>query len=185
MKQLLVVVFLLLSGCGAYAERQQSVRHAETYIADKKPLAERGELKWSEYYKGLYQFFVWADAPGDVLSRVNDLSRVAQDYEAGYITKDDFDYRRRAAEAENRSAGQARAQQQSAAQLALAAQILQASGPRVLAPVAQADYNWAWDLQRSSNGGLIWVCRGIQSGQYSDQNQCAFKLQSDTTWPGY
>lgn len=52
------------------------------------------------------------------------------------------------------------------------------------APMQVADYDWAWDLQRGSNGGTVWVCRGRQSGQYSDQNRCAYKYQSDNTWPG-
>jgi hypothetical protein len=53
------------------------------------------------------------------------------------------------------------------------------------APTPPTDYDWAWDLQRGGAGGLVWVCRGIQSGQYSDQSHCAYKIQSDSQWPGY
>jgi len=53
------------------------------------------------------------------------------------------------------------------------------------APVQLADYDWAWDLQRGAYGGTVWVCRGRQSGQYADQGRCAYKYQSDNTWPGY
>lgn len=47
------------------------------------------------------------------------------------------------------------------------------------------DYDWAWDLQRASNGGTVWVCRGKQSAQYANHERCAYKYQSDNTWPGY
>lgn len=48
-----------------------------------------------------------------------------------------------------------------------------------------ADYDWAWDLQRGSNNSPVWICRGKQSGQYSDHSKCAYKYQADNTWPGY
>jgi hypothetical protein len=47
-----------------------------------------------------------------------------------------------------------------------------------------SDYNWAWDLQANGHGGRSWVCRGIQSGRYSDQSHCAYMAQVDSTWPG-
>jgi hypothetical protein len=75
--------------------------------------------------------------------------------------------------------------EQAGVALAVAAMLLQASGPRALSTQPPTDYAWAWDLQRAPNGGLIWVCRGIQSGQYADQAKCAYKLQADTQWPGY
>lgn len=53
------------------------------------------------------------------------------------------------------------------------------------APAQPVDYDWAWDLQRGSYGGTVWVCRGRQSGQYADQSRCVYKYQSDNTWPGY
>lgn len=165
MKRLFLLLAFLLAGCGA-VEQRQAVRHAETYIADKKPMAERGELAWSEYYKGLYNFLMWANAPGDTLGRVNEMTRVAQDYEAGKITKDEFDYRRRAVQAETRTADQTRAQQQaqaSASQMAVAAQLLQASGPRVIVPQpvapAPSGAGIVGFFQSQSTSGNLRYCR--------------------------
>lgn len=180
-----LIAVAVLAGCATYSDQQMASRHLQTYIADKKPLAERGELKWSEYYKGLYNFSMWANAPGDVLSRINEMTRVAEDFEAGRISRSDAEYRRRAIDAENRSAVQARVDQQNAAILAASVQLAQASGPRLLAPVAPIDSAWDWDLQRSSNGNLVWVCRGIQSGQYAVPANCAYRAQIDSRWPGY
>ena len=43
------------------------------------------------------------------------------------------------------------------------------------------DYDWDWDYQPSNNQ---WVCRGIQTGQYSELSNCAYDLQDDDRWPG-
>ena len=43
------------------------------------------------------------------------------------------------------------------------------------------DYDWDWDYQ-PANGK--WVCRGIQSGQYAELDNCAYDYQDDDRWPG-
>lgn len=47
------------------------------------------------------------------------------------------------------------------------------------------DSQWDWDLINNSAGfGSIWVCRGVQTGQFSDQQKCAGRLMNDGRWPG-
>ena len=43
------------------------------------------------------------------------------------------------------------------------------------------DYDWDWDYQPSNNQ---WVCRGIQTGQYSELSNCAYDVKDDDRWPG-
>jgi hypothetical protein len=40
-------------------------------------------------------------------------------------------------------------------------------------------------LIRNQYGQPIWVCRGIETGQFADQYHCANKIQNDARWPGY
>jgi hypothetical protein len=165
--KLLASLFLVasLAGC-AYAEHQQAVRHVHSYVADKRPMAERGDIKWSDYYKGLYNFLSAANAPGATLGQANEMIRVAGNYEAGRISKEDFEYARRDADAKSRTAAQALAQEQAqlgAAQMVAGAQLMQASGPRVLAPqvVAPAPSNAGivGFLQSQSTNGNLRYCR--------------------------
>jgi hypothetical protein len=30
---------------------------------------------------------------------------------------------------------------------------------------------------------LVWVCRGMQTGQFADLDRCRYKAQHDNTWP--
>lgn len=55
-------------------------------------------------------------------------------------------------------------------------------GAGYTAPVT--DYDWAWDFQRAPNGLTMWVCRGMQTGQYAEKAHCAYKPMIDTQWPG-
>ena len=43
-----------------------------------------------------------------------------------------------------------------------------------------SDYDWDWDYQ-PANGQ--WVCRGIQTGQYAELENCAYDYQDDDRWP--
>lgn len=43
------------------------------------------------------------------------------------------------------------------------------------------DYDWDWDYQ-PANGQ--WVCRGIQTGQYAELENCAYDMMNDDRWPG-
>ncbi|MDC0404047.1 hypothetical protein OAM26_03285 [Porticoccaceae bacterium] len=45
---------------------------------------------------------------------------------------------------------------------------------------APSDSDWDWDYQ-PSNGQ--WVCRGIQTGQYSQLANCALDIKDDNRWP--
>lgn len=46
------------------------------------------------------------------------------------------------------------------------------------------DTQWEWDEFRDESGYLVWACRGVQSGRFSDQHHCNGKFQSDYRWPG-
>lgn len=47
------------------------------------------------------------------------------------------------------------------------------------------DSQWDWDLINNPSGfGSIWVCRGVQTGQFSEQHLCAGRLMNDGRWPG-
>jgi hypothetical protein len=164
MRKVTVVLFLLaLTACAAGGS---TTRYVEEYVAYKRPLAERGTLPWSDYYRGLYNLSAQAGAPGDFLGRVNDAIRDAEQYEAGTITESEFNYRQRALNAANMAAGQRRAQQAqqtNAAQLAVAAQLLQASGPHTLpSPQPQVATSPAvilGFLQNQSVNGALRYCR--------------------------
>lgn len=200
MRKILFLIGLSVAiGCSA-----QTTEEFQAYIAKNKPLAESGQIPWSFYYYQLLSRMIALNAPGDMLTRANRLVVAAEMYEAGHISKDEFESRKRAVLAEQASADEARqnaaradamvAQQESASRnqqqrseniLALAAQLLQAGQPQRFDAQPERDYAWAWDLQRGSNGALVWVCRGIQSGQYAQQSKCQYKWQNDSQWPGY
>ena len=163
MRRIIILMAIFIAGCGAM-EQRQAVRHAENYVADKKPMAERGEILWSDYYKGLYNFFIAADAPGAVLAQVNEMGRVAENYEAGRISKSDFDYERRVAEVRTRGAAQARAYEQAqlgAAQTLATAQLLQATAPRpayVAPAAAPAGFGLVGFIKSQSTNGMLRYC---------------------------
>jgi len=43
------------------------------------------------------------------------------------------------------------------------------------------DYDWDWDYQPANTQ---WVCRGIQTGRYANQDNCAYDFKDDDRWPG-
>jgi len=45
------------------------------------------------------------------------------------------------------------------------------------------DYSWAWDQFYDQYYNLVWRCRGMQTGQFANDYQCASKIKSDFTWP--
>lgn len=49
---------------------------------------------------------------------------------------------------------------------------------------AGTDTSWAWDQFQSTSGGLMWACRGKQTGRFADQWRCAGLPMGDFTWPG-
>lgn len=46
------------------------------------------------------------------------------------------------------------------------------------------DYDWEWDQFYNQNRVLVWACRGVQTGQFAEQQHCAGKLMTDWKWPG-
>lgn len=174
-KILFACIFSALAGCANEAQlvQQRAIEHAKAYVAENKPRAQRGELSWSSYYRGGYEFFSRAGAPGDMLARINEAIRDSEEYEQGKISLSEFEYRKRALEAKDRTARQGYAEQeeqqrairaqQVATQIAAAAQIMQASAPRPLAPpvqVASAPSNVIMGfLQAQSTNGMLRYCK--------------------------
>jgi hypothetical protein len=45
---------------------------------------------------------------------------------------------------------------------------------------APSDSDWDWDYQPSNRQ---WVCRGIQTGRYSQLSNCTYDVKDDNRWP--
>lgn len=45
------------------------------------------------------------------------------------------------------------------------------------------DYDWEWDQYYNQNQTLLWSCRGVQTGQFADQQHCLGKAMTDWKWP--
>lgn len=43
-----------------------------------------------------------------------------------------------------------------------------------------SDYDWDWDYQPGNNQ---WVCRGVQTGQYAEVENCRYDTIDDNRWP--
>lgn len=160
-----ILLSLFLAGC-ATGPTPQMLEY-KAYVSENLPHAQRGDLKWSEYFKTVYSKASASNAPGDVLGRMNESIRSAELYEAGVITKDEFDYQRRGAHAEQAAASQrANAQaamQQSADSTALLAaglQMMQSSAPHALSqPTATSPSPIIGFLQAQSLNGFLRYCR--------------------------
>lgn len=46
-----------------------------------------------------------------------------------------------------------------------------------------SDSSWEWDEFYNAQYQLVWACRGVQTGQFSEQYHCQGKSQSDWKWP--
>jgi hypothetical protein len=126
-----LILSVALAGCAT----NRAAKNLQRYVATQKPRAQAGAVKWSEYYRGLYNQGSAAGLPGDTLGRMNEAIRDAEQYEAGTISESEFNYRQRALNAADKSAQQQRAQQarqNSMAQMVAGAQLMQASGPYTL-----------------------------------------------------
>jgi hypothetical protein len=136
------VLTTIIAGCASpnrVAQSNPQMAELQFYVASNKPRAENGEMKWSDYYSGLYERHVAAHTPTELIQVVNKMLWNAQRYEAGAISKDEFDFRQRDLRLEGnavmqRQAAAAQAQQlaQQQAQTALALQLIQASQPKPL-----------------------------------------------------
>jgi hypothetical protein len=49
-------------------------------------------------------------------------------------------------------------------------------------PQSNQDFEWDWDAFYR-NGNLVWVCRGVQTGQFAHHSHCQNKPQLDWRWP--
>jgi hypothetical protein len=49
-------------------------------------------------------------------------------------------------------------------------------------PTTTQDVDWDWD-QFYNEGQLVWMCRGIQTGQFAESSNCAADYKSDARWP--
>lgn len=45
------------------------------------------------------------------------------------------------------------------------------------------DYDWEWDQFYNQSRSLVWACRGVQTGQFAEQQHCSGKLMNDWKWP--
>lgn len=147
-----IATILLLAGCAA--QPSAAYRDYQSYVETSRPKAERGEMKWSEYYDGLYRAANNSGAPGHVLNNYNHAIRLSLAYEGGTMTKDEFQFQIRALQADSKSKQQADsdaaqvAQQQrqavAAQQITASAQLLQQSmqpQPYHLTPAPQPVYS--------------------------------------------
>lgn len=131
-----------LLGCASPRPSSEVIAFRE-YIAQHKPRAEQGLMKWSDYYQGVYSAMLAIKPmpPAFHLNQVNTLLARALDLEAGRITAEQFAQVRRdhqvavAAQAEEEAR---RAQiiqaQESAAAGAIGMQLLQMGQPRPAQP---------------------------------------------------
>jgi hypothetical protein len=98
MKKILLILFLLpLYGCSL----AQSMS-LNNYYKTNYQLAETGQLKWSDYYKGLYSELEKTNFPytGSLLSSANHMIQVSENYEMNKITKSQFEYEQRQTKAD-------------------------------------------------------------------------------------
>lgn len=96
MKKVLLaaLVAFLLIGC--------AMQQINQWSAENRSLAENGKIKWSQYYSNLYQKILSLHIPnkGATLENINNMILISQNYEAGTITKEQFEYSQRSAEAQ-------------------------------------------------------------------------------------
>jgi hypothetical protein len=169
MKIITILACLVLAGCASRPSRQAV--EFQNYIAQQKPRAQAGEIKWSKYYADLYLKAAAAGSPGFRLYSINQASGAALRYEAGEINKDQFDYEIRAIRAADTSAGDAAmAQERDEAnqraqlgvnQMAAGVALMQASQPRPITPlpVPQAPTTTYGGLRSQSINGQLKYCR--------------------------
>lgn len=100
MKKLSIVLTVILCGC-ATPGRSPQAQAFEAYIAENRPKAEQGAMKWSAYFEGAYQHALETSQPGWYLRSIGHMIKSAREYEAGSITLDEFKDRRRAEQADN------------------------------------------------------------------------------------
>lgn len=70
---------------------------ADKYVQMNLQLAESGALKWSDYYKGLFDEIARSKYlnRGSMMQRVNFMQQTALKFERGQISKEEFEFVRR------------------------------------------------------------------------------------------
>lgn len=93
MKIIVIALTILMSGCATVKPSP-----VNNYIIDNKELASSGNMKWSDYYKGLYEVMSKQSSPGTgyQLEHINNMIDLSLSYETGNITKDQYDSATRA-----------------------------------------------------------------------------------------
>jgi hypothetical protein len=180
-----VVFAALLAGCASMRNTQPELN---AYVAAHRESAFRGEMKWSDYYNGLRTIAYSGRTPNYVSRQFDLLLLAAVELERGAMKEADFLTLRRNAnnemlnDAREAAYAQERQQAQSIAVMQVAAQLMAQSAPRPMV-VNTADYDWDWDEQYDGANRLVWVCRGVQSGQYAEPSRCGYKMRTDIRWP--
>jgi hypothetical protein len=100
-KFIALLTTVLIIGCASTANNQYAITPSKQYSDANYPKVQSGEMKWSDYYKGLYEKVSTERnlTTGDELLALNGLISSAQDYESNKISKDEFDSKRREAQA--------------------------------------------------------------------------------------
>ena len=98
-KLILLILISALISCST----TPPIKSAQTIYGESNfPLVETGQMKWSDYYIGLYESI--ASQPnyttGDILKVIDSQIDAAKDYEGNKITKEAFESKRRKARAE-------------------------------------------------------------------------------------
>lgn len=139
MRLLPILAVIGLVGCASPTNPAHTAFQA--YVDQQRPRAQAGEVKWSEYYGGLYELAERAGAPGAVLGDINKFAGLAIQYESGSLTKDEHTLRERELKAiitERQQLEQeyesARRQSLGAAQFAAGMAMMQGSQPQYIAP---------------------------------------------------
>ena len=93
MKTLLILA-LIISGC---TTNQAIMSPSKQYGQSNMPLAESGRIKWSDYYLGYYDKLRLESNKntGNELIIFNELIDAAKSFEDGFLTKDQFESKRR------------------------------------------------------------------------------------------
>jgi hypothetical protein len=184
MKKMLVLLAAIAAlNCSAQSETLGE-QELKIYIDSNRSLVESGQMKLSDYSKGIFSRIAALGASRSTLNRVNVRIRDAELLEAGKIDRAEFDFRSRAADAIEQQERQAEdlayekqreetesrirllqqqdatARQQGASNtLAVAAQLLQAGGPRLMAPPPNAPVSsMAGFLKSQSISGFLRYC---------------------------
>ena len=129
------ISFALLLLFAVAACTHPAIRDFNTWVDIEKPRAEKGEIKWSDFYKEGFAKIEKAPNVGNkaaAMERYNKMIQASQLYEQGSMTKADFEYIQRA------EAAAAVAEQQAASAAAGAAmgQALKNYGNTVYGPAA-------------------------------------------------